>query len=83
MGPISSRQMSPEPPLSRGEYIALQQACGPVGLLTFPPVETIRALRQHGYITIVLGGVQITPQGLERLLRERERIRAAHADTNV
>ena len=66
-----------EPPLSDADLIALQEACGPVGLLRFPPVDSIRTLRQQGYVTIVLRGVQITPQGLERLLRERERLAAS------
>lgn len=69
--------LSPEAPLSREDLIALQEACGPVGLLKFPPINSIRTLRQRGYITIVLGGVQITPKGLERLLRERERLAAS------
>ena len=66
-----------DPPLSGDQVLALQQACAPVGLLTFPPADVIRALRQHGYVEIVLGGVQITPSGLERLLRERKRGRRA------
>ena len=64
---------SSEPPLSDEDLIALQEACGPVGLLRFPPIDSIRTLRRQGYVTIVLGGVQITPAGLERLLRERKR----------
>ena len=60
-------------PLSGDQLLALQQACAPVGLLTFPPADIIRALRVLGYVEIVLGGVQITPLGLERLLRERKR----------
>ena len=65
-----------EPPLSRQELAALQQACGPVELLGFPSVEVMHALRRHGYVTIVLGGLQITDRGLERLIRERSRARA-------
>ena len=60
-----------DPPLSSHELAALKQACAPVGLLSFPPPDVIRTLRLHGYVKIVLGGVQITPLGLERLLRER------------
>lgn len=63
-------------PLTSEQLMALQRACAPVGLLTFPPTHIIRALRLHGYVEIVLGGVQITPSGLERLLRERARGRA-------
>jgi hypothetical protein len=59
---------------------ALLQACAPVGLLRFPATDIIRTLRQYGYIEIVLGGVQITPHGLERLLRERQR-RAFHVSS--
>lgn len=68
---------SAELPLSDDDLTALQESCGPVGLLQFPPVAIIRKLRQYGYVSIVLGGVQITPAGLERLLRERERARLA------
>lgn len=64
-------------PLSNEDLIVLQESCGPVGLLKFPQVGTMRKLRQYGYVSIVLGGVQITPEGLERLLRERERARLA------
>jgi hypothetical protein len=60
-------------PLSPDHLRALQQACAPVGVLHAPPADVVRALRQHGYVEIVLGGVQITPSGLERLLRERKR----------
>jgi hypothetical protein len=63
----------PEPALSKDHLTALQEACAPVGVLRFPPPDIIRTLRQHGYVEIVLGGIQITPRGLERLLRERER----------
>lgn len=62
-----------EQPLSVEELQALREMCGPVGVLGFPPVGIIRVLRQLGYIRIVLGGVQITSAGLERLLRERRR----------
>ena len=62
-----------DPPLSDPECAALQQACAPAGRLCFPPAPIIRVLRMLGYIEIVLGGVQITPKGLERLLRERKR----------
>lgn len=71
--PVRLTHSSSEVPLSDENLIALQEACGPVGLLRFPPVDSIRTLRQHGYVSIVLGGVQITPAGLERLLRERAR----------
>jgi hypothetical protein len=63
----------PNAPLSNEDILALQKACAPVGLLSFPPPDVIRKLRQHGYIEIVLGGVQITPAGLERLVSERKR----------
>lgn len=62
--------------LSPEELLALQKACVPVGLLTFPAPDIIRKLRQHGFVEIVLGGVQITPAGLERLVVERKRGRA-------
>ncbi|MDX7950230.1 hypothetical protein P7D22_03430 [Lichenihabitans sp. Uapishka_5] len=68
---------SSETPLSTEDLVILQEACGPVELLKFPPVQKIQGLRRQGYITIVLGGVQITPLGLERLLRERMRMRIA------
>ena len=73
--------MVTDPVLSGMDLSALQQACAPVGLLSFPSVNVIRTLRQHGYVVIVLGGLQITPQGLERLLRERRRRAAATAPT--
>lgn len=67
-------------PLSTEELVALQKACAPVGLLSFPPADIIRGLRLRGYVEIVLGGVQITPAGLERLLRERKRVRSVASD---
>lgn len=69
-----------EVPLSFEELQALQKACAPVGLLSFPAPDIIRKLRQHGFIEIVLGGVQITPEGLERLVLERKRGRAKVSD---
>lgn len=65
------------PPLTRECLIALQKACAPVGLLSFPPPDIIHALRRHGYVQIVLGGIQITPLGLERLLLERRKAGSA------
>jgi hypothetical protein len=61
----------PDPPLSPSQLSALRESCAPVGALRFPPVDIIRTLRQYGYVEIVLGGIQITPSGLERLIRER------------
>lgn len=62
-----------DPPLSTADLQALQRACAPAGTLSFPAPEIIRTLRQHGYIEIVIGGVQATQKGIERLMRERGR----------
>ena len=61
--------------------VALRAACGPVGILSFPPTDVIRTLRQRGYVTIVLGGIAITPSGLERLLQERRRQQSPRSTT--
>lgn len=60
-----------DPPLSSADLKALQQACAPPGQLSFPPAEIIRKLRQHGYVEVVIGGIQAVQKGIERLLRER------------
>lgn len=89
MGPIQPDGLASTPDdaaLSDQEFVALQQACGPVSLLSFPPPEIIRTLRQRGYVEIVLGGLQITTRGLERLLRESKRrrvIRTGHREAST
>ena len=60
-------------PLTEEELVALQKACCPVELLSFPQPGIIHSLRRRGYADIVLGGLQITHRGLERLLDERRR----------
>ena len=75
--PETNAAGAPEASLSEREMVALRAACGPVGVLSFPPADVIRTLRQRGYVTIVLGGVAITPSGLERLLQERRRQQTA------
>ena len=67
-----------DPPLSPEALLALQQACAPAGTLSFPQPEIIRTLRQHGYIEIVIGGIQATSKGLERLVRERKQQSQSH-----
>ena len=67
-----------DPALSREDLLALQKACAPAGSLSFPAPEIMRTLRQHGYIEIVIGGIQTTQKGLERLLRERSRNGVSH-----
>lgn len=62
-----------QPYLAPEDLLALQAACAPAGLLSFPAPEVIRTLRQHGYVEIVIGGIQATPKGIERLLYERNR----------
>lgn len=69
-----------EPTLTREQLGALRQSCAPMGVLTFPPADLLFELRKLDYIEVVLGGVQITKLGLERLIRENERIRMASSN---
>lgn len=75
--PYSSSEPSDpvDPPLSPEDLLALQEACAPAGMLSFPPPEIMRNLRQHGYIEIVIGGIKATQKGIERHTRERTRRR--------
>ena len=67
-----------DPVLSDDALAALKAACTPVGLRGYPSTDILRVLRLNGYVVFVLGGLQITPAGLERLLRERIRMRSLH-----